>query len=73
MRSALAATCLGLAAATSVAHVFANGAYAGSVSQLASSGYMFYDNAGVRTDPFVLLKKLDINAVRLHIWVNLAR
>lgn len=49
---------------------FANGADVGWVSQQESSGYSFYNSSGVKTDPFVLLKNLQVNAIRLRVWVN---
>ena len=57
-------------ALTPSAHAFANGADVSWVSQEESSGYSFYSNSGVKTDPFVLLKNIGINAVRLRVWVN---
>jgi arabinogalactan endo-1,4-beta-galactosidase len=30
----------------------------------------FYDRAGVKTDPFILLKDLHINTIRVRVWVN---
>jgi arabinogalactan endo-1,4-beta-galactosidase len=61
---------LAAAAAGSGAQTFANGADVGWVSQQESSGYKFYNSAGAQTDPFVLLKNLQINAIRLRVWVN---
>ncbi|WP_374360923.1 arabinogalactan endo-beta-1,4-galactanase [Pseudoduganella danionis] len=49
---------------------FANGADVSWVSQQESSGLAFYNSSGVRTDPFVLLKNLQVNAIRLRVWVN---
>jgi arabinogalactan endo-1,4-beta-galactosidase len=49
---------------------FANGADVSWVSQQESSGYAFYNSSGVKTDPFVLLKNLQVNAIRLRVWVN---
>ena len=49
---------------------FANGADVGWVSQQESSGYSFYNSSGVKTDPFLLLKNLQVNAIRLRVWVN---
>ncbi|MEP6504428.1 MAG: glycosyl hydrolase 53 family protein [Betaproteobacteria bacterium] len=65
----LASLCL---AVPSIGHAatFAKGADVGWVSQEESSGYSFYSSAGVKTDPFVLLKALGTNAVRLRVWVN---
>ena len=52
------------------AAVFANGADVGWVSQQEAAGYNFYNPSGVKTDPFVLLKNLQVNAIRLRVWVN---
>jgi len=52
------------------AATFANGADVSWVSQEESSGYSFYSSSGTQTDPFVLLKNLGTNAVRLRVWVN---
>ncbi len=49
---------------------FANGSDVSWVDQEESSGYSFYNSSGTKTDPFVLLKGLGINAVRLRVWVN---
>src|SRR5471032_2755964 len=58
------------AAMPAQAATFANGADVGWVSQQESSGYSFYNSSGVKTDPFVLLKNLQVNAIRLRVWVN---
>ena len=71
-KNLLAAICgvaMSLAASVSSAQ-FANGADVGWVSQQESSGYSFYNSSGVKTDPFVLLRNLSINAIRLRVWVN---
>lgn len=52
------------------AATFAHGADVSWVSQQESSGYAFYNSSGVKTDPFVLLKNLQVNAIRLRVWVN---
>jgi len=49
---------------------YALGADVSWVNQEESSGYSFYNAAKVKTDPFVLLKNLNVNAVRLRVWVN---
>jgi arabinogalactan endo-1,4-beta-galactosidase len=49
---------------------YAYGADVGWVDQEESSGYSFYNSSNVKTDPFVLLKNLNVNAVRLRVWVN---
>lgn len=56
--------------AMSQAATFANGADVGWVTQQESSNYGWYNSSGVKTDPFVLLKNGNINAVRLRVWVN---
>jgi arabinogalactan endo-1,4-beta-galactosidase len=65
--AALALACL--TAATSHAQ-FANGSDVSWTDQEENAGYTFKSSAGVKTDPFVLLKGLGINAVRLRVWVN---
>lgn len=59
-----------MAAGSARAATFANGADVGWVSQQEAQGYSFYDRNGVKTDPFVLLKNLQVNAIRLRVWVN---
>ena len=49
---------------------FARGADVSWVSEEEATGKAFYNSAGTKTDPFVLLKKLGINAIRLRVWVN---
>lgn len=49
---------------------FANGADVSWVSEQEKAGYSFYNSSGTRTDPFVLLKNLQINSIRLRVWVN---
>jgi len=52
------------------AATFAKGSDTSWVSQQESAGYAFYSASGVRSDPFVLLKGLGNNAVRLRVWVT---
>ncbi|MBW8735229.1 MAG: glycosyl hydrolase 53 family protein [Asticcacaulis sp.] len=52
------------------AQTWAGGSDVSWVDQEESSGYKFYNSAGAQTDPFVLLKNLSINAIRLRVWVN---
>jgi arabinogalactan endo-1,4-beta-galactosidase len=40
------------------------------VTQEEASGFNFYSSSAVETDPFVLLKKLGVGAIRLRVWVN---
>jgi arabinogalactan endo-1,4-beta-galactosidase len=40
------------------------------VSQEESAGYSYYNSLGTKTDPFVLLKNLGVNTIRLRVWVN---
>ena len=68
--TSILATSLALAAAGTSAQTFANGSDVSWISQQESSGYKFYNSAGAQTDPFVLLKNLQINAIRLRVWVN---
>ncbi|KQN75620.1 arabinogalactan endo-1,4-beta-galactosidase [Duganella sp. Leaf61] len=70
MLAAFCGMALTLAASTASAQSFANGADVGWVSQQESAGYAFYNSSGVKTDPFVLLKNLNINAIRLRVWVK---
>ena len=70
IKNLLAAICgvaMGLAASVGSAQTFANGADVGWVSQQEASGYPFYNSSGVKTDPFVLLKNLQINSIRLRL------
>ena len=68
--------CLGLATAAVGALValpaaaLDKGADVSWVSQEEAAGYSFYSAAGVKTDPFVLLKNLGVNTIRLRVWVN---
>ncbi|MBY0241383.1 MAG: arabinogalactan endo-1,4-beta-galactosidase [Burkholderiaceae bacterium] len=64
-----AGACL-LALSTHAAAQFANGADVSWVNRQEAAGYRFYDAAGVQGDPFVLLKNLQVNAIRLRVWVN---
>ena len=52
------------------AATFAKGSDVSWVSQEESSGYAFYSSSAVKTDPFVLLKNLGNNAIRLRVWVS---
>ncbi len=52
------------------AATFANGADVSWVDQQESNGYVFYNSSGVKTDPFLLLKNLQVNSIRLRVWVN---
>lgn len=52
------------------AATLAEGADVSWVDQLESAGYSFYNAGGTQTDPFVLLKGLGVNAIRLRVWVN---
>lgn len=67
-------TAVALAASSAMwpasAATFIKGADVSWISQEESSGYGFYTSAGVKTDPFVLLKNLGANAIRLRVWVN---
>ena len=56
--------------APTVATNYAYGADVGWVTQEESLGFAFNNDAGVKTDPFVLLKNRGINAIRLRVWVN---
>ena len=63
----IAGLCLAVAAQ---AATFAKGADVSWVDQQESAGYSFYNSSGVKTDPFVLLKNIGVNAIRLRVWVN---
>ncbi len=65
---ALAATLLAVGAAH--AQDYAYGADVGWVTQEEKEGVVFKDAQGQPTDPFVLLKNLGVNAIRLRVWVN---
>ncbi len=49
---------------------FASGADISWVTEQEAKGAAFYNAAGVKTDPFVLLSNLGVNAIRLRVWVN---
>jgi arabinogalactan endo-1,4-beta-galactosidase len=49
---------------------FVTGADPSWVSQQEKNGITFSNSAGQKTDLFVLLKSMKINAVRLRVWVN---
>lgn len=40
------------------------------VTQMESSGLKFYNSAGTATDCFQLMQSLEINVIRLRVWVN---
>lgn len=40
------------------------------VTQMEDSGRKFYNSAGTATDCFQLMQSLDINVIRLRVWVN---
>lgn len=52
------------------AATFAKGADVSWVDQEETSGYVFRNSSGTQTDPYVLLKGLNVNAIRLRVWVN---
>ncbi|WP_443749945.1 glycoside hydrolase family 53 protein [Asticcacaulis solisilvae] len=72
LRAALAAAALVACALPIAAHAqtWAGGSDVSWVDQEESSGKKFYNSSGTQTDPFVLLKNLSINAIRLRVWVN---
>lgn len=72
LRAALTAAALVACALPITAHAqtWAGGSDVSWVDQEESSGYKFYNSSGTQTDPFVLLKTLSINAIRLRVWVN---
>lgn len=74
VRRCLTAWGLALAACAAVqpavAQTLAKGADVSWVSEQESAGFSFYNAAGAKTDPFVLLKNLGANAIRLRVWVN---
>jgi arabinogalactan endo-1,4-beta-galactosidase len=49
---------------------FAKGADISWLTQMESSGYLFYDSAGTQEDCIQILKGLGMNAIRLRAWVN---
>ena len=59
-----------VSAAPASAQSWTGGADVSWVSQQEKQGQSFYSANGTKTDPFVLLKGLQINAVRLRVWVN---
>ncbi|HVZ28872.1 MAG TPA: glycosyl hydrolase 53 family protein [Asticcacaulis sp.] len=64
-----------LAALSAPAHAqdYAYGADIGWVTQEEAEGVVFRDATGAKADPYVLLKNLGINAIRLRVWVNPAK
>lgn len=40
------------------------------ITQMEDSGRKFYNSAGTATDCFQLMQSLDINVIRLRVWVN---
>jgi len=67
--SGLIAACAALSPLAQAAD-FANGADVSWVDQEEAAGYSFYNSSGVKEDPFVLLKNIGVNAIRLRVWVN---
>jgi len=61
-----------LVGAAPVVHAatFAQGADVSWVDQEEAAGYSFYNSSGIKTDPFVLLKNIGVNAIRLRVWVD---
>ena len=49
---------------------FAKGADVSWLTQMESSGYLFYDSTGKKMDCMALLKTFGINSIRLRAWVN---
>lgn len=60
----------GLLPVAGAAATFAKGADVSWVDEQEAAGFSFYNAAGTATDPFVLLKNLGTNAIRLRVWVN---
>jgi arabinogalactan endo-1,4-beta-galactosidase len=49
---------------------FAKGADISWLTQMESSGYLFYDSTGKQMDCMQILKNLGMNSIRLRAWVN---
>jgi arabinogalactan endo-1,4-beta-galactosidase len=49
---------------------FANGADIGWLSQMESSGYVFYNDSGIQKNCMEILKEKGMNALRFRVWVN---
>ncbi len=49
---------------------FAKGADISWLPQMEATGFRFYNNSGVETDVFSILKTHGINSIRLRTWVN---
>jgi arabinogalactan endo-1,4-beta-galactosidase len=49
---------------------FASGADVSWVDQEEAAGHVFRDAAGTTQDPFLLLKNIGMNAIRLRVWVS---
>jgi arabinogalactan endo-1,4-beta-galactosidase len=52
------------------AQYFAKGADISWLTEMEAAGKKFYNSEGVQTECMALLKSLDMNAVRLRVWVN---
>lgn len=55
---------------TGAAPAFAKGADVGWLQQMEATGYVFYNEQGVRQDCFAILKAQGINSIRLRVFVN---
>lgn len=67
-RGAFAA--LGLVIPLLASAQLAKGSDVSWVTQEEAAGYKFYDSHKHATDPYVLLRNLGVNAIRLRVWVN---
>ncbi len=76
MRTGMATAVMALALVAGAAKAqtqtvtYAYGADIGWVTQEERQGFTFHDATGHRNDPFVLLKNLGVNAIRLRVWVD---
>lgn len=50
--------------------VFAKGADVSWITEMEAAGKKFYTTAGVQQEGMALLKSLDMNSIRLRVWVN---
>jgi len=56
--------------ATDATTTFAYGSDVSWVTQMEASNISFYNSSGTKEDLFAILQGLDINAIRLRVWVN---
>jgi arabinogalactan endo-1,4-beta-galactosidase len=55
---------------TNIDTTFIKGADISWVTEMESNGIKFYNNLGVATDCFALMKSIGMNSIRIRVWVN---